>query len=246
MIIVLSGEGPSDLGTCVNGQGECSIPNFRYGPMTLLVDKEIEKNHHYSPLEAYEGSYVFISKMKLTDLMRVKSARKVALRGKKQPDAERGFFFDNAWMLGEETLRHSNEKGDTAIAVLFRDCDGNTQSGMALWRSKIESVRQGFIRSGLGERGIAMIPRPKSEAWMLCAIQNNYQHCARLEDTLSGNDDAPNSAKMQLAEAMAHASDSQDQVNWIREHDFDVTALSDEMESYHEFSLCLKRALNSL
>ncbi|MFJ5400656.1 hypothetical protein [Pectobacterium sp. CHL-2024] len=246
MIIVLSGEGPSDLGTCVNRQGECSIPDFQYGPMMMLVDKEIEKNHHYSPLEVYNGNYVFISKTKLTELMRAKSARKVALRGKKQPDAERGFFFDNAWMLGEETLRHSNEREDTAIAVLFRDCDGNNQSGLELWCAKIESVRQGFMRSGLGERGIAMIPRPKSEAWMLCAIQNDYQHCARLEDTLPGNDDAPNSAKMQLDEAMAHASGSQDQVNWIWEHNFDVAALADEMESYREFSQGLKRALDSL
>lgn len=245
MIIVLSGEGPSDLGTCVNGQGECGIPDFQYGPMMLLVDKELEKNLYYSPLEVHAASYVFISKTKLTELMREKSARKVAFRGKKQPNAERGFFFDNAWMLGEETLRHSAEQNDTAIAVLFRDCDGNNQSGLPLWRAKIESVRQGFMRSGLGERGIAMIPRPKSEAWILCAIQNGYQHCARLEDTLSGNDDAPNSAKMQLDEAMEHASGSQDQVNWIRENDFDVAALAHEMESYREFSLCLKQALDS-
>lgn len=246
MIIVLSGEGSSDLGTCTNRQDECSVPDFRYGPMTLLVDKEIEKNHQYSPLEVYEDSYVFISKPRLTELMRTKSARKVALRGKKHPDTERGFFFDNAWMLGEETLRHSKERGEAAIAVLFRDCDGNNQSGPELWRSKIESVRQGFIRSGLGERGVAMIPRPKSEGWMLCAIRNGYQHCAKLEDTLPGNDDAPNSAKQQLDEAMEQVSGGQDQVNWIREHNFDVAALADEMESYREFSQDIKRALDSL
>ncbi|MGR7827646.1 hypothetical protein ACU6XK_16485 [Klebsiella aerogenes] len=246
MFLVLSGEGSSDLGACQNRQGECTIPDFRYGPMALLVDKEIEKNYQYSPLEVYQESYIFISKVKLTELMRAKSARKVAFRGKKQPEAERGFFFDNAWMLGEEALRHANAREDAVIAVLFRDCDGNNQSGLELWRAKLESVRQGFKRSGLGERGVAMIPRPKSEAWMLCAIRNGYQHCAILEDTLPGNDDAPNSAKQQLDEAMAHVSSGQDQVNWIREHDLNVTALANEMDSYREFSLDLKRALDSL
>jgi hypothetical protein len=132
MIIVLSGEGPSDLGSCINGQAECRIPDFRYGPMTLLVDKEIEKFYDYSPLEVYEESYVFISKPKLTELMRSKGARNVALRGKKQPDAERGFFFDNAWMLGEEALRRTDEGNNAVIAVLFRDCDGNSNSGTEL------------------------------------------------------------------------------------------------------------------
>lgn len=42
MIVVLSGEGPSDFGCCTNGQGECQIPDFRYGPMTYFIDTEIK------------------------------------------------------------------------------------------------------------------------------------------------------------------------------------------------------------
>ncbi len=44
MIVVLSGEGPSDLGTCFNQQGICQVPNFIYAPMIFLVDKEIKKS----------------------------------------------------------------------------------------------------------------------------------------------------------------------------------------------------------
>jgi hypothetical protein len=42
-----------------------------------------------------------------------------------------------------------------------------------------------------------MLPKPKSEAWILCALQNDYQHCTKLEDE-SGNDHSPNSIKQQL------------------------------------------------
>lgn len=44
-----------------------------------------------------------------------------------------------------------------------------------------------------------MLPKPKSEAWILCALRDNYRHCARLENA-SGNDDAPNALKAQLTE----------------------------------------------
>ncbi|MFZ4214678.1 hypothetical protein ACOZB2_25120 [Pantoea endophytica] len=246
MIILLSGEGPTDLGTCVNGQGLCRVPDFQYGPMTLLVDKELEAHNYYSPLETSDESYIFISKPRLTDLMDEKSGRNVAFRGKKQTTRDRGYFFDNAWMLGEEALRLATEHDSPVIAVLFRDCDGNNQSGQQLWQTKIQSIRDGFERSGLCERGIAMVPRPKSEAWLLCAIRNNYQHCARLEDTLPGNDDAPNSAKQQLDEAMGNASSRLEQVLWINENGFDGAAVAGEMESYRSFSLDMQRALRSL
>jgi len=45
------------------------------------------------------------------------------------------------------------------------------------------------------DRGVAMIPKPKSEAWLLCALKNKpYESCEKLEDR-SGNDDSPNSLK---------------------------------------------------
>jgi len=48
------------------------------------------------------------------------------------------------------------------------------------------------------DRGVAMIPKPKSEAWLLCALRNKaYENCQKLEDR-SGNDDSPNSLKKEL------------------------------------------------
>ena len=43
-----------------------------------------------------------------------------------------------------------------------------------------------------------MIPKPKSEAWLICALKkNSYQCCEALEER-SGNDNSPNSLKGEL------------------------------------------------
>lgn len=43
-----------------------------------------------------------------------------------------------------------------------------------------------------------MIPKPKSEAWIVCAVKENpYQACLSLENR-SGNDNSPNSLKDEL------------------------------------------------
>ena len=42
-----------------------------------------------------------------------------------------------------------------------------------------------------------MVPKPKSEAWLLCAIKNEYRDCDALEDR-SGNDNSSNSLKGEL------------------------------------------------
>ena len=62
-------------------------------------------------------------------------------------------------------------------------------------------MARGFAAAGY-VRGVPMLPKPKSEAWLLCALQEHaYQNCIRFE-SISGNDHSPNSAKKQLEAAM--------------------------------------------
>jgi len=42
MILVLSGEGPTDLGRCNNGAGECLDGSLDIGPLAVIIDKMIE------------------------------------------------------------------------------------------------------------------------------------------------------------------------------------------------------------
>jgi hypothetical protein len=86
-------------------------------------------------------------------------------------------------------------------AVLFRDNDGTVASLRSLWQDKLRSINAGFAAEDF-HLGVPMVPKPKSEAWLLCAAQENqYQNCARFEE-LSGNDASPNSAKKELATAL--------------------------------------------
>lgn len=243
MIVVLSGEGPSDLGACNNAQGMCRKPEFVHGPMTVLVDKEIECHLRYSVLDTTPEQFIYVSERRLRELAqaRKQDPRKQSLPGKKQAQ-ETSYFFINALILGEEAQSLAKAEEDVAIAVLFRDCDGTRSAAASLWQDKWQSMRNGFDRSPLGLRGVPMLPKPKSEAWLLCAVKNNYKHCQRLED-LSGNDAVAGSAKALLDHAMLGNASTQEQVTWLADNGFDHAAVASMMPSYNQFKQSMAAAM---
>jgi hypothetical protein len=247
MIVVLSGEGSSDLGQCENAQSLCRIPEFIPGPMTVIVDKIIKASFDYSLLEVAQDRYLYISEERLRDLaaQRKRAGNGVVLTGKKT-GRETGYFQINAWMLGQEALRLQEAEGDQAIAVLFRDGDGTRSSPVAHWDKKVESMNEGFKRSGLGLCGVPMMPKPKSEAWLLCAARPNaYRDCAFLE-ARSGNDKSQNSLKDELSAILQGDASAYRQVEWLIDNGLDHIALADEMKSFADFSNRLQGALTSL
>ncbi len=59
------------------------------------------------------------------------------------------------------------------------------------------AILDGFDEEQFG-RGVPMIPKPKSEAWLICALKRDaFQNCHLLESR-SGNDNSPNSLKGEL------------------------------------------------
>ncbi len=89
-----------------------------------------------------------------------------------------------------------------------------------------------------------MLPKPKSEAWVLCALQNKYQNCARLENE-SGNDASPNALKKQL-EAHLGQPCSQELLNGkIDSGEIDINQIVD-MPSLTEFKDRLDTVLDNL
>lgn len=244
MIVVLSGEGPSDLGSCVNGQGECLTDDFNYGPMTHFVDKELETLLGFSLLEITPERYIFVSKSELIRLTTVKRQNRasMSLLGKKRPETETGYFYLNALILGNRAAELAIEHSDPAvIAVLFRDSDGTRSADLSLWQDKVKSIRHGFNHSDIGERGVAMVPKPKSESWMLCVLRDGYQHCVRLED-LPGNDNAPGSAKRQLEAALGGDASTSTQIHRLTQFGIDTARLASQMPSYETFQRSLADA----
>lgn len=179
MIIVLSGEGKTDLGECDFG-----TKIFKAGAMYIIVDKLIEQVLGYSPYELSKENLHYIYESDLT-----LPARKLkVLRGKKLA-VETGFFYKNARVVAQI----AKEK-DADLAILFRDSDVSDRKE---WQSKYKSILNGFTVEGF-YKGVAMLPRPKSEVWLLCALKNRYQNCQKLEDESSGNDNSPKNLKDML------------------------------------------------
>ncbi len=200
MYVLFSGEGPSDLGLCELGLDRCNAEHFRPGPMSWFVDQLIEK------FQGFECSYIesncvgFVSETYLAK-NKAPATQKASLPGKKkQPETQ--YYFENARALAIAARCKSEElNDDMVIAVLFRDSDGTASAGRGDWENKRKSILAGFTKENY-EYGVAMIPKPKSEAWLLCAVKvNPYQHCQQLEDE-SGNDNGQNPLKVQLSEAL--------------------------------------------
>lgn len=200
MIFLLSGEGPQDIGVCESGAALCEGADFAPGPMTLLVDQVVECHWDYSILDT--GAVRFVSESQLTaSAVELKAAKKsIRLPGAKVHKETR-YFFNTARLLAKIAQALENSHGDEVIAVLFRDADGTASAERGHWADKWSSMLTGFSEEHF-ERGVPMIPKPKSEAWLICAFkQHAYQNCTVLEDR-SGNDNSPKSLKGELADIL--------------------------------------------
>lgn len=244
MIVIFSGEGPTDLGQSKTGTSPCSGQDFAPGPMAALADHALEARLGYSVLDDTPDCVWHISETELAKRAKSMNKRHMALRGNKQPDAETGYFYKNAEMLARFALEMEQTCNDQSIAVLFRDSDGTRSSSPALWYSKFKSMNDGFRRAGYS-RGVAMLPKPKSEAWLLCLARSQKGgDCAKLEN-LPGNDDSPNSAKQQLDAALGQHLHAAQLVDWIKQCQPDFEHLS-TMPSFASFRISMKAALNNL
>ena len=199
MFFLLSGEGVTDMGAGAGVATICEGENFFVGPMAAIVAKVVEAKHQYSILD---GACGFVSEGNVAhraeELKAVK--KKLRLPGKKQAKETR-YFFNNARILARFAKEKAAALDDEVVAVLFRDSDGTASAGRGEWHDKRESMLDGFEEEGC-DKGVPMIPKPKSEAWLICAWKNHpYQGCEALEGR-SGNDTSPNNLKDELAELL--------------------------------------------
>jgi hypothetical protein len=225
MLLVLSGEGPTDLG----GYGE------EIGPLAKLVDRWIAQRLGYSLVDC--DFYCFFSKKQLSD--RAKTIKPRSMKGKKQASETR-YFYKNARALALLARELDSEE---MIVVLFRDADGTASSDRGEWQDKWNSMLAGFEIEGMAT-GVPMIPKPKSEAWLLCALQNGYQSCAGLEEE-SGNDTSPRSLKGQLQEVLGEDTSRERLNDLVDRGDIDFSRIKD-MRSLTAFTKRLDEVLDIL
>lgn len=199
MFFLLSGEGVTDMGAGKGATTICEGEDFLVGPMATIVGKVVEAKHDYSILG---GACGFISEGSVAHRAEELKAVKKQLRlpGKKQAKETR-YFFNNARILARFAREKAADLNDEVVAVLFRDSDGTASAGRGVWHDKRESMLDGFDEEGF-DKGVPMIPKPKSEAWLICAWKNDpYRGCEALEER-SGNDRSPHNLKKELEELL--------------------------------------------
>ncbi len=197
MFFLLSGEGVSDMGSGKGKAGVNEADDFLPGPMAVIVDQVVDTRLKYSMFDA--SCCGFVSEVDVASRAgELKAAKKkLRLPGKRQAKETR-YFFNTARVLSRIASDEAKQREDDVIAVLFRDSDGTASAGRGLWEDKWQSITDGFDEEEF-TRGVPMVPKPKSEAWLICALKKTaYQNCMALEDR-SGNDNSPKSLKKELA-----------------------------------------------
>ena len=197
MYFLLSGEGPTDIGLCTYGMNVCEGNDHEQGPMAVIASQIVEQQLGFSFMDT--SHYGYVSKTELVSraqgLKQLK--KKLILPGKKRPK-ESGYFYKNARSLALCAQEKAAAIQDKVVAILFRDSDGTASADRGHWTDKRNSIIRGFLDEGFAH-GVPMIPKPKSEAWVICSIkQNPYKDCRALEDC-PGNDKSPKSLKKELA-----------------------------------------------
>lgn len=237
MKLFLSGEGPTDIGRMAPSPGG---EVFVAGPMAWMVDKLLEQRLGYSLLELHEsgGETVgFIHKASLTAMGKPSQPGKPLLSGLKHGKGQ-AFHARSAQCLG--LLAKASES--PAVAVLFRDGDGTNSAPRQEWREKFDSMVRGFAMAGFAS-GVPMVPRPKSEAWLLCGLKDQpYQNCDPLEEA-PGNDGSPRALKTRLEGMLGHEASAEEQAAWVRDGTIDPQQI--HMPSFAAFRDALDSAVNN-
>lgn len=242
MKLLLSGEGPTDLGMCYNAQGHCDGADFKRGPMTQLLVQLLEPVLGYS-LADYPDSFAYVTETALCAQTKETPARLQPTRGKKK-GAETSYFYGNAMTLGRLAINLAVEVGDSVVAVFFRDTDGTRSSHAGLWQDKWQSACDGFKHSGFN-LGVPMLPKPKSEAWLLCLTGANPGGSCEAFEEIAGNDASPNSAKSRLDQALGHHHSAEELCDWLIEQSMELDRMN-TMPSFHAFHQALISAVGNL
>jgi hypothetical protein len=239
MLLLLSGEGPSDMGLARLVKPCCETEEFEHGPLCLMLDKLAEAFHglQYSLLDSQQ--VFFTAKQQLADTAKVESPRKVRLPGKKH-GRETAYYYKNALALAHIAQALSTSQTQKVVVVLFRDADGTVSSSRGEWQQKLQSMQDGFTSANYAELGVPMLAKPKSEAWLICALKGQpYQHCAALEER-SGNDDSPHSLKAELAGLVGDTS-APALAQLVR--DGRINPAQIDMPSFNQFKQSFEQAL---
>ena len=228
MYFLLSGEGPTDIGS-----GDAP------GPMAVIVDQIVEGKDGYSILDSECVGFV-PKRMLVARVKELKPPQKSPRIPGKKKARETLYFFRNARAFADIAKEKQAAIADVVVAVLFRDTDCAASDGRGLWKDKNDSMIIGFEEEEF-QRGVPMIPKPISEAWLICALKETpYHGCARLE----GRPSRPHShdpLKRQLAQILRGEVSADRLCEKVRDKTVDIDRI--DMPSFKAFRQRLEEVI---
>lgn len=233
--LVVAGEGETDMGVCANQQRICTGQDFAVGAVALLLFKLIR--HHLPDwnsdnLTAEPAAHLtFIYRAWLKE--QSKANKRQVFVGKQ---VVKGFevYFHHAAALAQYAQQHDHQ-----MAAYFHDTDNHD------WQTLRNAIKAGFRAAKFEQQGLAIVPKPTSEAWFICAVKPEpYQYCTQLEDELSGNDRSPERApKIKLGDLLGNSDYNRKDLCDLVET-LDVTRI--DMPSFNELRQQVKTAITTL
>ncbi|WP_165723734.1 MULTISPECIES: hypothetical protein [Pseudoalteromonas] len=232
--ILVTGEGSSDMGGSNNGHSISSGASYNLGPMALLAVRLLQKiipdwNEDNIDFQSPNNWMTCISGNEL--------ARQAKGVRKHRPSTKlRKGFVEHANRA--TTMAGYAKDNGHQLAFYFHDTD----------KCDFDDLHQSIILgfNGVeGVHGIPMIPKPTSEAWLICGQkQDPYAHCTALETELSGNDAASdeNAPKKVLARLLGQEATTEQQYEMVT--GIDITRI--DMPSYNQFKTDLTTAIEGV
>ncbi|HEK2024746.1 hypothetical protein IS513_12135 [Proteus mirabilis] len=232
--ILVTGEGSSDMGGSNNGQSISTGEFYNLGPMALLAVRLLQKiipdwNEDNIDFQSPNNWMTCISGNEL--------ARQAKRVRKHRPSKKLKKGFVEHANRATTMAGYAKDNGHQ-LAFYFHDTDRCDFDDLH------QSIMLGF--NGIeGVHGIPMIPKPTSEAWLICGQkQDPYAHCTALETELSGNDSASdeNAPKKILAQLLGQEATTEQQYELV--NGIDVTRI--DMPSYNQFKADLITAIEDV
>lgn len=184
MFFIISGEGNSDIGKS----------NEHPGPLVTCLEKLSE----FVSDDTF--CYDIISESELTARTKeiTRDRKMMLLPGSKYKSRNLSHIRRLAHTLG-----YLAQKQKDAGALLFRDCDfthSEISNPHEYYQDMVKSIETGFAMADGFKFGVAMVPKMRSETWLLAHYQKTpYMNSDRFEE-LPANDKAEHSAKAILAQ----------------------------------------------
>ncbi|MEA9421997.1 hypothetical protein VCX83_08735 [Aeromonas caviae] len=189
------GEGPTDMGCSRNAQAYAHGDDLEVGPMLRLAHRLLGRHlpdwnaDLFDLQQEHAIPSVLVAPAEMKSLVK-SSAIKLPSKKTKQ-----GYLIHSkrGAVLGE-LAQQTGSLTEAQLAIYFHDTDGTNRDPHDP-HDLVLAVNEGFRAAGFVGKGVAMVPQPTSEAWLICSCKPDaYQHCTKLETQLSGNDRSPDRA----------------------------------------------------